>query len=166
MSLRLCDSKNARLYFTTNVKKLFNVCVCPFNVVVNDNVYVPAGVAPFGPCGKLLLQAANPNPTSSNVANVIATLRFRLNIHTAPPKTIETSNHPIPPPLPPAIGATIPVAVVLPWQYVCIANATSVAPPVNVTVLGITLHVINTDEGTHPSCTVPVTPGAPLITNP
>jgi hypothetical protein len=25
-------------YFTTNVKKLFKVCVCPFKVVVNDKV--------------------------------------------------------------------------------------------------------------------------------
>jgi len=33
-------------------------------------------------------------------------------------------------------------------------------------VAGITLHVITTDEGTHPSCTVPFTPGAPLIINP
>lgn len=113
LSMRLCalGFESGRPYFTTSVKKLFKVCGGPpFNDVVNDNVYVPAGVAPFGPCGKLLLQAANPNPTSSNVANVIATLRFRLNIHTAPPKTIETSNNPIPPPCPPN-GAIFPVAV-------------------------------------------------------
>ena len=152
-------------YFTTSVKKLFNVCVCPFKVVVNDNVYVPAGVAPFGPCGKLLLQAADPNATSNNVANVNATRRFRRNAHIAPPITIEISSNPIPPPIFP-IGATNPVAVVLPWQNVWIANATSVVPPFKITDPGITLHVISTDDGMHPNCTVPVTPGAPLITNP
>jgi hypothetical protein len=153
-------------YFTTSVKKLFNVCGgAPFNEVVNDNVYVPAGVAPFGPCGKLLLHAADPSATSNNVANVSATRRLPRNVHIAPPKAIVTSSIPSPPPIPPT-GATNPVAVVVPWQKVCIANATSVVPPLNVTDPGITLHVISTDDGTHPNCTVPVTPAAPEITNP
>jgi hypothetical protein len=99
-------------YFTTNVKKLFNVCVCPFNVVVNDKLYVPAGVAPFGPVGKLL-HAADPNATSNNVANVNATRRFRRNVHTAPPNISEHSSNPIPP-----AGGTNPVDVVAPWQNV------------------------------------------------
>jgi hypothetical protein len=148
-------------YFTTKVKKLAKVCVCPLNVVVNDNVYVPGGVAPLGPCGKLL-HAADPSPTSNNVANVTATRRFPRNTHTPPPSTIVTSSSPTPPP----IGGTNPVAVVAPWQNDWIPNAISVVPPFNVTVFGITLHVITTDDGTHPSCTVPVTPSAPLIINP
>jgi hypothetical protein len=111
------------------------------------------------------LQAADPNATSNKVANVNTTRRFRRNIHTAPPKTIVTSSSPIPPPIPPT-GGTSPVAVVVPWQKVWIANATSVDPPFNVTDPGITLHVISTDDGTQPSCTVPVTPDAPLIINP
>jgi hypothetical protein len=110
------------------------------------------------------LQAADPNATSNNVANVKATRRFRRNVHTAPPKSIEISSSPIPPPslppIPPTGGAD-PVAVVAPWQNVCIANATSVEPPVNVTDPGITLQVISTDDGTHPNRTVPVTPAAP-----
>ena len=78
--------KRAR-YFTISVRKFGSVCVCPLKVVVSDKLYVPAGVAPFGPCGKLLLQAADPSVTSSNVANVSATLRFPRNIQIAPPKT-------------------------------------------------------------------------------
>ena len=164
--MRLCGSQ-IRVYFTTSVKKLFKVCGgAPFKDVVNDNVYVPAGVAPFGPCGRLLLHAADPSATSSNVANVIATRRFRRNVHIAPPNTSVTSSNPIPPPIPPTPGAANPFAVVVPWQNVCIANATSVVPPFNVTVPGITLHVISSDDGMHPSCTVPVTPCAPLSTNP
>ena len=151
-------------YFTTNVKKLAKVCVCPFKVVVSDKLYVPAGVAPFGPDGKLL-HAADPNATNNNVANVNTTRRFRRNAHTAPPNIIDTSSNPIPPPIPPTGGAN-PVAVVAPWQNVWIANATSTDDPFNVTDPGITLQVINTDDGTHPSCTVPVTPGAPVIINP
>jgi len=109
-------------YFTTNVKKLFIVCVCPpFKEVVSDNVYVPAGVAPFGPDGKLL-QAADPSATSNKVANVKVTRRFRRNVHTAPPRTIEASSNPSlpanPPPFPPTTGATNPVADVVPWQKV------------------------------------------------
>jgi hypothetical protein len=34
----LCASALRLPYFTTKVKKLFNVCVCPFNVVVNDKL--------------------------------------------------------------------------------------------------------------------------------
>ena len=113
------------------------------------------------------MQAADPNATSSKVANVKATLRFRRNVHTNPPKPniIVASNIRSPPPIPPTGGAN-PVDVVAPWQNVCIANATSTDDPFNVTDPGITLHVISTDDGTHPSCTVPVTPGAPVIINP
>jgi len=111
------------------------------------------------------LQAADPIATSNKVANVKATRRFCRNVHTAPPKIIVTNSNPSPPPIPPT-GATNPVAVVAPWQNVWIPNATSVDPPVNVTVPGITLHVISTDDGTHPNCTVPVTPVAPVIVNP
>jgi hypothetical protein len=132
-------------------------------VVVNDKLYVPGGVAPFGPCGKLL-HAAGPSATNSNIANVTATRRFRRNVHIAPPRAIVTSSNPIPPPIPP--GTANPVAVVVPWQNDWIPKAISVVPPFNVTVLGITLHVITTDDGTQPSCTVPFTPGAPLIINP
>jgi len=52
------------------------------------------------------------------------------------------------------LGVTVTVAV------------PDVPVPVNVTDPGITLQVINTDDGTQPSCTVPVTPGAPEIINP
>ncbi len=75
---------NARNYFTSSVKKLGNVCVCPFSVVVSVKLYVPAGVTPFGPCDRLL-HAADPNATSSKVANVTATRRLRRNIHVIPP---------------------------------------------------------------------------------
>ena len=127
---------------------------------------MPAGVAPFGPDGKLL-QAADPKATNNNVANVRATRRFRRNVQTNPPKPtiIVASGNPSPPPIPP-IGVRKPVAVVVPWQKVCIANATSVDPPFKVTVAGITLQVSSAEFGTHPSCTVPVTPGAPVIINP
>jgi hypothetical protein len=117
------------------------------------------------------LQAADPNATSNKAANVKATRRFRRYVQTNPPKPtiIVASNNPIPPPTPPPIspaGGANPVAVVAPWQNVCIANATSTDDPFNVTVAGITLHVINAEFGTHPSCTVPFTPGAPVISNP
>jgi hypothetical protein len=114
-----------------------------------------------------LLQAADPNATSNNVANVNPTRRFRRNVQTNPPKAtiVVASSNPIPPPIPPTGGAN-PVEVVAPWQNVCIANATSTEDPFNVTVPGITLQVISADDGTHPSCTVPVTPGAPEIINP
>jgi hypothetical protein len=39
-------------------------------------------------------------------------------------------------------------------------------PPFSTTVLGITVHVINGDDDAHVSCTVPVTPGPPVICNP
>jgi hypothetical protein len=114
---RLCGQGfDAGPYFTTNVKKLLKVCVCPFNVVVKDKLYVPAGVAPFGPDGKLL-QAADPNATSNNVANVNATRRFRRIVHAAPPSITQTSSNPIPPPTPPPIPPTAganPVEVVAP----------------------------------------------------
>jgi hypothetical protein len=114
------------------------------------------------------LQAADPNATSNKVANVKATRWFRRHVPTAPPSIIETSTNPIPPPTPPIPppGGANPVEVVAPWQNVCIANATSTAEPFKVTDPGITLHVINTEFGTQPSCTVPVTPGAPVIINP
>jgi hypothetical protein len=112
--VRLCGSQ-IRVYFTTSVKKLFKVCGgAPFNDVVSDNVYVPAGVAPFGPCGKLLLHAADPNATSSIVANVAATRRFRRNTHIAPPNASVTSSSPIPRPIPPTPGTANPFAVVVP----------------------------------------------------
>src|ERR1700733_7062712 len=101
-------------YFTTNVKKLFIVCVCPpFKEVVSDNVYVPAGVAPFGPDGKLL-QAADPSATSNKVANVNATRRLRRNVQTNPPSSIESSSKPFPPPPIPPTGGANPVEVVAP----------------------------------------------------
>lgn len=113
------------------------------------------------------MHAADPNATNNNVANVNATRRFRRNVQINPPKpnTIDASSNPIPPPIPPK-GATNPVDVVVPWQNVWIANATSTDVPFNTTDPGITLHVINTEDGTHPNCTVPVTPGAPVIINP
>jgi hypothetical protein len=111
------------------------------------------------------LHAADPNATSNSVANVKATRRFRRNAHTAPPSIIEPNSNPSPPPIPPT-GDTNPVEVVAPWQNVCIANATSTDDPFKVTEPGITLHVINAEFGTHPNCTVPVTPGAPVIINP
>jgi hypothetical protein len=118
-----------------------------------------------------LLQAADPNATNNKVANVKATRRFRRNVHTNPlnPAIIVASSKPIPPPSPPPIpptGGADPVEVVAPWQNVCIANATPTDVPFKVAVPGITLHVISADDGTHPNCTVPVTPGAPLIINP
>jgi hypothetical protein len=57
----------------------------------------------------------------------------------------------------------VPVA---PWQKVWIPNATSTGFPVKTTELGITAQVIVGDDGVHPSCTVPVTPGAPVICSP
>ena len=103
---------NARSYFTTSVKKLGNVWVCPFSVVVSVKLYVPAGVAPFGPCGRLL-HAADPNATSSKVANVTATRRLRRNIHAVPPSaSISNSIARSAPPLPPC--GIIPVEVAAP----------------------------------------------------
>ena len=117
--------KKRALYFTISVRKFGSVCVCPLKVVVSDKLYVPAGVAPFGPCGKLLLQAADPSVTSSNVANVSATLRFPRNIQIAPPNSVVTSSNAIPPipppnprPNPTMFGAANPFAVVVPWQNV------------------------------------------------
>jgi hypothetical protein len=118
LRLALCVSAVRLPYFTTNVKKFDKVCVCPFNVVVNDKLYVPAGVAPFGPVGKLL-QAADPTATNNKAANVKATRRFRRNVHTSPPKPniVVASNNPSPPPIPGIAGAA-PVDVVAPWQNV------------------------------------------------
>lgn len=45
-------------------------------------------------------------------------------------------------------------------------KATSAVPPVNVTVLGITLQVIVGVDAVQPRVTVPVTPGAPEINRP
>ena len=55
-----------QIYFTTNVRKIGNVCVCPFNVVVSEMKYVPAGVAcPVGLFAKL---AHDPAPTAINMS--------------------------------------------------------------------------------------------------
>jgi hypothetical protein len=91
---------------------------------------------------------------------------LRCVTHTSPPIRSDKSSNPIPPagPLTGAPGTNpVPVA---PWQNVWIPKATSIGLPVNTMELGITVQVIVGDEGVHPSCTVPVTPGALVICSP
>lgn len=94
------------IYFTTRVRKFGSVCVCPLKVVVNVRLYVPGGVAPFGPFARPP-HAAVPSATSINTANVSATRRLRCMAHAIPPRPSDKSSSAIPPAgqLPGRLGA-------------------------------------------------------------
>jgi hypothetical protein len=89
--------------------------VFPFSVVVKVMLYVPAGVAPLAPLGKLAQDPVPSAITIISIANATVTRRFLLNIPEIPASRRASSPNEIPPPKPPG---TNPTVVVAPWQNV------------------------------------------------
>lgn len=116
----------------------------------------------MGPLGKLA-QAADPSAISRTVAKVTARRRLRCSVHSIPAKARITIGQPN---FPPKLKGRVAPVFVAPWQNVWMPKAICVVPPFRTTLLGITWQVIKFDDGMQPSCTVPVTPGAPLIMSP